>query len=321
MPINSQMSMLIEPTVRPDVLTSFGHELNFQPHAFGSLRSASDCVHQPELLRQRMQEDGYLYFPGLLDAALVWQTRQELGERLAKEGVLDPAYAPIELVAKPGLTMQFRPDLVSFSATLPSLLYRGSMMTFYQDFLGGAVRHFDYTWLRAVAPGRGTYPHCDSVYMGRGTSNLYTSWTPLGDVSWAMGGLMILEGSHRISAIKNRYGQRDVDCYDPNRRTAPLYASGQKSWSGSLSHNPVTLQRRYGGRWLTNQFQAGDVLIFGMFTVHASLDNHSRQIRLSADNRYQLASEPVDERWVGAEPIAHSPAAKRGCVLPKRRLS
>jgi hypothetical protein len=267
-----------------------------------------------------MQEDGYLYLPGLLDAALVRQTRQELSEQLAAEGVLDPDYSPIELVAKPGVTMQFRPDLVSFSPTLPALLYSGSMMALYQNFLGGEVRHFDYTWLRAVAPGRGTYPHCDSVYMGRGTSHLYTSWTPLGDVSWAMGGLMILEGSHCIAAIRNRYCQRDVDCYDPNRKTAPLYASGQKAWSGALSHNPVSLQRRYGGRWLTGEFQAGDVLIFGMFTVHASLDNHSPQIRLSSDSRYQLACEPVDERWVGAEPIAHSPVAKRGCLF-QRRLS
>lgn len=152
-------------------------------------------------------------------------------------------------------------------------------------------------------------------------SFFYTSWTPLGDVSWAMGGLMILEGSHRIAAIQNRYGQMDVDRYYTNRKTAPLYASGQKAWSGALSHNPVSLQRRYGGRWLTNEFKAGDVLIFGMFTVHASLDNHSRQIRLSADSRYQLASEPVDERWVGAEPIAHSPDAKRGCLFQNRRFS
>lgn len=91
----------IRPMVRPDVLTSLGHELNLQPHAFGSLRSASDCLHQPEVLRQRMQEDGYLYLPGLLNAELVWQTRQELSEQLAAEGVLDSAYSPIELVAKP----------------------------------------------------------------------------------------------------------------------------------------------------------------------------------------------------------------------------
>jgi hypothetical protein len=51
-----------------------------------------------------------------------------------------------------------------------------------------------------------------------------------------------------------------------------------------------------------------------MFTVHASLDNHSREVRLSSDSRYQLAAEPIDERWVGEQPIAHGPAAKKPTI-------
>jgi ectoine hydroxylase-related dioxygenase (phytanoyl-CoA dioxygenase family) len=125
-----------------------------------------------------------------------------------------------------------------------------------------------------------------------------------------MGGLMILENSHRLRNIKNRYGRMDVDSYCKNRNNAQLYAAGQKWWDGALSKNPVSLRQRYGGRWLSADFKAGDVLIFGMFTVHASLDNHSRSIRLSSDSRYQLASESVDERWVGRHPIGHSKAGK-----------
>jgi hypothetical protein len=69
-----------------------------------------------------------------------------------------------------------------------------------------------------------------------------------------------------------------------------------------------------GGRWLTGEFRAGDLLTFSMYTVHASLDNQSKSIRLSSDTRYQLASEPVDERWIGENPIAHGLAAKRGRI-------
>ncbi len=58
----------------------------------------------------------------------------------------------------------------------------------------------------------------------------------------------------------------------------------------------------------------GDLLTFRMNTVHASLDNRSDRIRLSTDTRYQLASEPVDERWVGENPIAHGPAGRRGMI-------
>jgi hypothetical protein len=62
---------------------------------------------------------------------------------------------------------------------------------------------------------------------------------------------------------------------------------------------------RHGGQWQTSAFKAGDVLIFGMFTMHGSLNNTTNLFRLSTDTRYQLASEPVDERWIGEDPIAH----------------
>ncbi len=51
-----------------------------------------------------------------------------------------------------------------------------------------------------------------------------------------------------------------------------------------------------------------------MHTMHCSLDNKSpdNRIRLSVDTRYQPADEPIDERWIGQNPIAHGDQAKRG---------
>ncbi|MGB5960440.1 MAG: phytanoyl-CoA dioxygenase family protein [Coleofasciculaceae cyanobacterium] len=288
-------------------LYSLGYQLNCHPNALGELRDSSGLLGLAAQLRQRMFEDGYLYLSGFLNPQMIWQARLELAESLATEGFLLPQYAIEHCVAKPGLTMSFRPDLVAKSPTLQKLLYTNTLLDFFEVFLGGEILHYDYTWLRAVSPNLGTYPHCDIVYMGRGTPNLYTVWTPLGDISSEMGGLMILENSHQIGTIKNSYGQRDVDSYCQNRKQI-------KWWDGALSKNPVSLQKRYGGRWLTTQFKAGDILIFSMFTVHGSLDNQSPYIRLSSDSRYQLASEPVDQRWLGKYPSAHSQASKQGKV-------
>ena len=74
------------------------------------------------------------------------------------------------------------------------------------------------------------------------------------------------------------------------------------------------LRRRLGGRWLTADYRAGDLLVFGMYTAHGALDNRSAAIRLSSDSRYQLAAEPVDERWVGLNPPGHTKAGKRGVI-------
>ena len=71
--------------------------------------------------------------------------------------------------------------------------------------------------------------------------------------------------------------------------------------AGWFSSDPIEMVDRHGGRWGTHEFRMGDVLIFGMFTMHGSLDNHSNQYRISCDTRYQRADEPIDERWIGEE--------------------
>ena len=153
--------------------------------------------------------------------------------------------------------------------------------------------------------------------MNRGTSQLFTSWTPIGDVSREMGGLMVLEKSHQHQKLREGYSSKDVDAFCENRVGAgftKMGGGGNIRDGGMLSYQPRKLRERLGGRWLTNEFQMGDLLVFSVFTVHASLDNHSDKIRLSSDSRYQRASEPADERWIGANPIGHGPNAKKAMI-------
>jgi len=150
------------------------------------------------------------------------------------------------------------------------------------------------------------------VYMGRGTHNLYTAWVPLGETDFNLGGLMILEGSHRNERLRSTYGQRDVDRYCSNRPEDPARtAAGLNGW---LSDDPNHIRRQLGGRWLTAEYNIGDVVVFGMNIVHGGMDNCSHRLRLSSDSRYQLASQPADERWIGEDPPGHGSAGKRGRV-------
>lgn len=301
-------------------ITAFGHEVDTQPEYFGALRDSSRLSDDGDALRARMAEDGYLYLPGYFDREQVREARRGLTTRLAEEGLLEPGTPAEDAIARrtpPVGKRGIRSDLLAKqTAPLQQLLYAGRMLTFYERLLGGDIRHFDYTWLRIVKPGPAAAPHMDIVFMGRGTPNLYTAWTPLGDISLAMGGLMILEGSHRLDHVKNTYGRRDVDTYCTNlpHTNGEAWATGQKRWSGHLSKNAVRLRETLGGRWLTTEFRMGDLLTFSMFTVHASLDNQTDRIRLSSDSRYQSAAEPADPRWVGEEPIAHGVAGRRGRI-------
>lgn len=298
-------------------LTAAQQAIDIAPEHFGELRNSAQIADDAEALRERMATDGYLFMPGLLDRGEVLAARQVIAERLAADGALDPAAPTSELRARPELDLAFKPELSDDNPALDAVLYDGPMITFFERFLGGAVRHFDYTWVRAVAPGRGTPPHMDIVFMGRGTTRLYTAWTPIGDVPLSTGGLMILEGSHLHERLNDNYGRKDVDAFCTNHvgeDYTKMGGGGNITPGGWLSKNPAKLRERLGGRWLTADFRAGDVLIFSMFTVHTSLDNQSNCVRLSTDTRYQLASELVDERWIGEHPVGHGPDGKRGMI-------
>ena len=126
---------------------------------------------------------------------------------------------------------------------------------------------------------------------------------------------MVLEGSHRKNTILRNYLSRDVDSYCANRPGAEkAKTSDSLLWDGKLAKDPVSLRKKLGGRWLTADFEAGDMVTFSMTLVHASLDNQTDQIRLSSDSRYQLAAEPADNRWVGVHPAGHSRAGKLGRI-------
>ena len=288
-----------------------------RPECFGELECSASLIEKPEALQGRMREDGYLFIRGFFRREDVLSARRTVVARLLACGMLEPGTDPMQAVARREKHRNSPHDLAKDNAELDSLLYRGRIMDFYRGLFMEEVRHFDFTWFRAVLPGHGTKPHCDVVYMGRGTRDrLYTAWVPIGDVPLEVGGLMILEGSHKQQERLRAYLDLDVDAYCTNGRHAEEIESGRLMWerNGTLSNNPVSLREKLGGRWLTTAFRAGDLLTFPMQTVHASLDNPSDRVRLSSDSRYQPASEPADERWVGENPVGHSTAGKRGRI-------
>ena len=289
----------------------------------GLLRTSCDALHDRAELDRRMDRDGYLFLPGLLDRQLVLTARRELLRRLAARRLLAPGRDPQEGVAAPAAaidasaTGDLARALSRANEPLDQVLYAGPMLQFYEFFLGGPVRHFDFTWFRAKPPGGGqtTKPHCDIVFMGRGTKRLFTSWTPFGDTPFEMGGLMVLEHSHLQEGLKGTYGAGDVDSYCANAGEAELLVEqASPESSGAYSSDAVAVQGEWGGRWLTAEYRMGDVLIFNMYLLHASSDNQTDRIRLSSDSRYQRADEPIDERWIGVDPPGHGIRAKRGTI-------
>ena len=309
-------------------LSCHDEPLDLSPEAFGELAPLDDPDARRQRLLAHLEEHGYLYIPGFFDRRAVAGVRRAITDRLAEKGMLDADRDPFDAIPNPRLSLGLDHEKGSNSVDdvsracrpMHDLLYGERAMSFFGRFLGGAARHFDYTWFRSIAPGLGTMPHCDIVYMGRGTRRLYTCWVPYDDIPLKMGGLMVLGGSNSTAVQQKlaRYVCRDVDEYCTNRRLPGHVSlsgtSDNKVWKGGLARNPATLRRCLGGRWLTAEYAMGDAVIFPITLVHAGLDNHSDRIRLSSDSRYQVADEPADERFVGEGPFGHVGAAKRGRI-------
>jgi len=292
------------------------------PDQVGELRSSNEILEDASALCARMEDEGYLLLRGLLKRSWVDDARRAILEKLNADGFIDRACPLEEGVAKVGKKALFNPAYAIGDPHVERLLYTGNMMEFFERFLGGPVRHFDYTWLRTKIPGAendATPPHCDRVYMSRGTENLFTAWTPFSDISREFGGLMLLENSHRHEEALGEYWAMDVDSYCLNGDEAKDIESGKTLWAadknwGVFDRDPVRARERAGNRWLTTDYQAGDVLVFSMRTLHASLNNQTNRVRISTDSRYQPATEPADERWIGDDPPGHGTTSKIGMI-------
>lgn len=305
-------------------IVSTGKEVN--PDTIDWLLDSSEAIDDIPELHRRMNEHGYLYMRGLLNRDWVMDARRSICEKIA-DMLLDPDAPLIDAVWNRKTLGAFKPEFATGNPVIERLLYTGEMIEFYNRFFGKPAAHYDFTWLRSVAPGPGTSSHCDVVYMGRGErQQLFTTWTPLGDIDFAQGGLMVLDGSNNFDPLKRTYGEHDVDTFCTNKGDGKSDGDGWKSgfnWlpgtnmkavGGALGNDPNAVRDAVGGTWRTTEFSAGDVLIFTCYTVHASMDNTSDRIRLSTDSRYQPMGTVLDERWVGSNPIAHSQAGKRGKI-------
>lgn len=272
---------------------SFGkHTLEMGSKYLTELHDSNDILNDFDALRLRLQEDGYLLIRGFHDRNKVLAARQEFLLKLQAMGRLDPN-APLEEGAinsdnksemLGSVTEGLQDNFPSFFEVVNS----SKVMTFFDNLLDGSTITYVYKWLRAVNSGGNTGAHYDIVYMSRGTKNVYTMWTPFADIPLEMGTLALCLGSQHFEKIKQTYGEMDVD--RDNVET------------GWFSEDPIEIVDTFGGQWATTSFEAGDVIIFGMYMMHASLNNTTHCYRITSDTRYQLAAERVDERWMGRKP-------------------
>ena len=169
---------------------------------------------------------------------------------------------------------------------------------------GTEAASYPFKWLRTAQPGPGTGLHVDNVYMNRGSDKLTTAWIPTHDTPLELGGLCVMERSHQLPGFdhfRRTYGVHDWSHPDNE-------VIGHSGIYSSDPHHMLDFDEET--RILTADYQAGDVLLLHMFTVHGALANTTADsTRLNIDCRWQPKNEGWDARYLtgGDEPYPGVP--------------
>ncbi len=252
------------------------HEWLFLP-----MQDSSGVLHDTEVLRDRLAEDGYLYFKGALDRDAVSGLRRAILGVLAEHGWIRGGLALMEgqAVLHPvhEEMAEYAPvyDDIQCLEAFHTFAHRNDLMGVMQEVLGPTVFPHPLKICRIGFPEHyeaTTPPHQDYPN-NQGTTNLTAAWIPVGDIPMDLGPVAVLRGSHRFGVLPlgGHMG--------PGRRQAKV---------------PRKMLEEL--RWVTTDFEAGDVLVFNSLTVHAALYNLTEfDLRLSVDFRYQLEGEALTE--------------------------
>jgi hypothetical protein len=239
---------------------------------------SAGIVDDGEALAARLQQDGYLCIKGLLPCEDVLRVRRKFLEEAAAAGWLEAGTDVEEAIADPAEAC-VDPE-APFVAVLRRF-YRdeaGHTLKLHPNVIGLFERLFGEPVLahpllipRCIFPQRPEFTtpsHQDFPHI-QGTTETMSLWLPLCDCPTAMGGLAIARGSHK---------------------------EGVRDFTVSNGAGAMEVIDPLEGTWVAGPLQAGDVLIFHSLTVHKGMPNLTNRLRLSLDNRYQRASEPICER-------------------------
>lgn len=290
---------MFEPKRRDELVKSSmnGQIFDFPGPVVGELEESSSNLGNVPALRERVETEGYLLIRDLIPRAKVLEARRIVLESLHREGLLKPHTELMDGFVNPEAIGKGKGDAIAESLQqeeVRTVLDGEEVRAFFDGYFSEPTFVLDLKIIRVQRPGRSTGIHYDVVYMGRGTRRLCSCWIPLGDIAVEQGPVALCAGSNSLpgfAKLRETYGHYDVD------RTLMRGVNG--SFSGWFSFDLLEISERFGGRWRSANYRAGDILVFTPLTMHCGLDNNSDRYRLSSDIRCQPLSEPADPRWVG----------------------
>jgi ectoine hydroxylase-related dioxygenase (phytanoyl-CoA dioxygenase family) len=271
-------------------------------------------------LRKRLDDDGYLYFKGMVSRAAVDDALNDVGQQMLACGWTKESDREA-LAAKDGFSLGIPfPSGVASAADLPPPKFHlspavqtatvgSTVMSVVRQVFGGAVVPLPHHTVDFSNPEEQHGFRMESVYMNRGTKLALVAWVPLHDTPLHMGGLCVARGSNSAemyAKIRTTYGAMDVEgsgiagdgsyTHDPNE-LLPIGKRIERNINISadvvVDDNPL----------VTTTFEAGDVVLMTIYTMHGFLTNRSSCWRVSCQSKWIMEGDDVgpDPRYAGAD--------------------
>jgi ectoine hydroxylase-related dioxygenase (phytanoyl-CoA dioxygenase family) len=286
-------------------LESNGYELDSTPERLGRL-TPTDPRLPMQALREQYAAQGYLWLKGVLDRDSILDFRRRVFEAFRPSGIVAPDTDAVDGIyageagEKQGTVHPNRitSEIVRW-ARYEAFCLAEPIIEFYETFLDGAVYLHKRKLLRYTRPDdpKCTPAHYDLVYLRGGTEHVCTSWIPIGDTPAEMGGLIYLENSHLWGReMEAEYARQNAHLPPEERVKAYTQDTVDRDIVG---RDLNALANRVNARWLMADYEAGDMVVHGSYTIHASTVNRdpNGHMRLSTDIRYQRVRDEIDVRW------------------------
>ncbi len=237
---------------------------------------STDIVMDGHALAERMDRDGYLFIRGLFPRDEVLALQRQFLELADRGGWIDRSHPLEASVANKAKTCKdpetayleyFRPMWKLES--MHRLKHHPNVVGLYERMLGEPILVHPMPVARNIFPQTETFDyttgsHQDHIHVG--TPRSYATWIPLGDCPMTKGPLTISVGSHK---------------------------QGVRDFSLAATAGGLTVTDPLEGTWVSDDFRAGDAVLFTDLTVHKALPNRSRELRQSFDARYQRLADPI----------------------------
>ena len=246
-----------------------------------------------------MTDQSFSYFSVLSDTNILKP------DTSPRDGIFNPSEDPLQHQGLGGSLPeeQAKVDRLVAAHLTPEYLAfvaHPSLRTFVRKLMGWQNEVLvKRSMLRHNAPGsRSTGIHYDQLFLRHGASEFLTAWVPIGDCAANGGGLMYLEGSSHIGKeIEKEFMERARDMTDEERLSA---FNKNMSADGTLTQDAATFASGKG-RWLTANYEAGDVVFHNPYMIHCAVKNEdykTGRIRLSSDLRFYEEGSDLDHRWM-----------------------